>query len=127
MLTDGQLAEARAAALDAAAGSGIVAVYECAGLDIGGLDDWQQLRDTDHGVELIGYWGEAVTSPAQARALVDDTSARGLAGDLFVDGPSGRAPPGCTSRTPMPRTASAPAISTSTPSLRMRERVPRPA
>ena len=28
-------------------------------------------RALDHGVEVIGYWGEAVTSPAQARELID--------------------------------------------------------
>jgi predicted amidohydrolase YtcJ len=89
LLTTTQLAEARAAALDAAAAAGIVAVHECAGPDIGGLDDWQQLRDTAHGVEVIGYWGEAVTSAAQARALIGGTGARGLAGDLFVDGALG--------------------------------------
>jgi predicted amidohydrolase YtcJ len=89
LLTDEQLTEARAAALDAAAASGVVAVHECAGPEIGGLDDWQQLRSTDHGVEVIGYWGEAVTSPARARALLDDTGAQGLAGDLFVDGALG--------------------------------------
>ena len=89
LLTAEQLAEARAAALQAAAAAGIVAVHECAGPEIGGLDDWLQLRALDHGVEVIGYWGEAVTTPAQARALMDDTGARGLAGDLFVDGALG--------------------------------------
>ena len=49
------------AALDAAAAYGIVAVHECAGPDIGGLDDWRELRDIEHGVEVVGYWGEAVT------------------------------------------------------------------
>ncbi|OLT23870.1 hypothetical protein BJF78_31415 [Pseudonocardia sp. CNS-139] len=54
----------------------------------------------------VGYWGEAVTSPAQARELLLSTGAHGLAGDLFVDGSIGsrtaalRAPyadaPGCT-------------------------------
>ncbi len=89
LLTDDQRAEARAAALDAAAANGIVAVHECAGPEIGGLDDWHQLRALDHGVEVIGYWGEAVSSPAQARAVLDDTGAAGLAGDLFVDGALG--------------------------------------
>ena len=85
-----QRAEARVAALDAAAASGIVAVHECAGPEIGGLDDWYELRTlTAHGVQVIGYWGEAVTSPAQARALIEDTGAAGLAGDLFVDGALG--------------------------------------
>jgi predicted amidohydrolase YtcJ len=89
LLTAEQLAGARAAALQAAAAAGIVAVHECAGPEIGGLDDWLQLRAFDHDVEVIGYWGEAVTTPGQARALLDETGARGLAGDLFVDGALG--------------------------------------
>ncbi|BBY08984.1 amidohydrolase [Mycobacterium noviomagense] len=89
LLTTTQLGEARAAALNAAAAAGIVAVHECAGPDIGGLDDWHQLRNTNHAVEVIGYWGQAVTSPAQARAVVEATGAHGLAGDLFVDGALG--------------------------------------
>jgi predicted amidohydrolase YtcJ len=91
LLTDGQRTEARLAALNAAAANGIVAVHECAGPDIGGLDDWHELRTLSraHGVEVTGYWGEAVTSPAQARAVIEDTGAAGLAGDLFVDGALG--------------------------------------
>lgn len=89
LLTDDQRAEAQLAALDAAAAHGIVAVHECAGPDISGLDDWLKLRDVDHGVEVIGYWGEAVTSAAQAHAVLHDTGAAGLAGDLFVDGAVG--------------------------------------
>lgn len=92
LLTDAQLAEARAAALRAVAASGIVAVHECAGPEIGGLDDWLSLCAPNQdvpGVEVIGYWGEAVTTPEQARVLVQETGARGLAGDLFVDGALG--------------------------------------
>jgi predicted amidohydrolase YtcJ len=89
LLTDVQRAEARVAALEAAAASGIVAVHECAGPEIGGLDDWRELHAVKHGVQVTGYWGEAVTSPAQARALVEETGAAGLAGDLFVDGAVG--------------------------------------
>ena len=85
----GQRADARRAALDAVAAAGIVAVHECAGPEIGGSDDWDELRATEHGVEIVGYWGEAVSSAAQARALIDATGARGLAGDLFVDGALG--------------------------------------
>jgi predicted amidohydrolase YtcJ len=85
-LTPEQRRRARLAALDAAAALGIVAVHECAGPDIGGLDDWDELRVVDHGVEIVGYWGESVTSATQARELIDRTGARGLAGDLFVDG-----------------------------------------
>ncbi|WP_319452134.1 MULTISPECIES: amidohydrolase [unclassified Mycobacterium] len=89
LLTAAQRDEARRAALDLAARSGIVAVHECAGPDIGGLDDWHAVRATDHGVEVVGYWGEAVSSAADARELVAVTGADGLAGDLFVDGALG--------------------------------------
>jgi len=89
LLTWQQRDDARRAALDAVAAAGIVAVHECAGPQIGGAEDWQELRATEHGVEIVGYWGEAVSSAAQALALVEDTGARGLAGDLFVDGALG--------------------------------------
>jgi predicted amidohydrolase YtcJ len=88
-LTSQQRRYARLAALDAAAAHGIVAVHECAGPNIGGLDDWHQVREVDHGVEVVGYWGEPVTTSDQARDLIDATGARGLAGDLFVDGALG--------------------------------------
>jgi predicted amidohydrolase YtcJ len=92
LLTDDQRRQAQVAALDAAAASGIVAVHECAGPEIGGLDDWHELRALSAGacgVEVIGYWGEAVSSPAQARAVLEETGAAGLAGDLFIDGALG--------------------------------------
>lgn len=89
LLTDGQLAEARDTALQALAAAGIVAVHECAGPEIGGLDDWLQVAALNQGVEVIGYWGEAVTTSAHARTLMAETGARGLAGDLFVDGALG--------------------------------------
>jgi predicted amidohydrolase YtcJ len=89
LLTADQRAIARRAALDAAASLGIVAVHECAGPDIGGLADWAELRGTEHGVDVVGYWGQAVTTADEARALLDETEARGLAGDLFVDGALG--------------------------------------
>jgi predicted amidohydrolase YtcJ len=89
LLTAEQRAKARTAALDAAAAHGIVAVHECAGPDIGGLDDWLEIRDLVHGVEVVGYWGEAVAGADEARTLLAATGARGLAGDLFVDGALG--------------------------------------
>ena len=88
-LTPAQRAAARGAALDAAAAAGIVAVHECAGPDIAGLDDWHELRAFEHGVEVVGYWGEAVDTAKAAKSLIDTTGARGLAGDLFVDGAIG--------------------------------------
>jgi predicted amidohydrolase YtcJ len=88
-LTPEQRRHAQRSALDAAAALGIVAVHECAGPDIGGLTDWREVRDIEHGVEVIGYWGEAVSSAVEARELIARTGARGLAGDLFVDGALG--------------------------------------
>lgn len=88
-LTPDQRRDARLAALDAAAAFGIAAVHECAGPDIGGIDDWTEVRDTDHGVEIAGYWGQQVTTAEQARNLIQETKAHGLAGDLFVDGALG--------------------------------------
>jgi predicted amidohydrolase YtcJ len=88
-LTPEQRREARLATLDLAARSGIAAVHECAGPDIGGIDDWRELNAMEHGVEVVGYWGEAVASATQARELVLDAGVRGLAGDLFVDGALG--------------------------------------
>jgi predicted amidohydrolase YtcJ len=89
LLTPNQLHAARVAALDLAARSGIVAVHECAGPEIGGIDDWQALRTLDHGVDVVGYWGQAVRTAADARALYEETGASGLAGDLFIDGALG--------------------------------------
>ena len=89
LLTVGQRKDARRAALDAAAAAGIVAVHECAGPEIGGAEDWNELRANGHGVDIVGYWGEAVSSASQARALIEATEARGLAGDLFIDGALG--------------------------------------
>lgn len=88
-LAPAQRRRAQLAALDAAAAMGIVAVHECAGPDIGGLTDWDEVRDLEHGVEVVGYWGEPVSSAEQARELLARTGARGLAGDLFVDGSLG--------------------------------------
>ncbi len=67
LLTPAQRRAAQLAALDAAAGHGIVAVHECGGPDIGGLDDWHALHALEHGVEVTGYWGEAVQTAEQAR------------------------------------------------------------
>ena len=88
-LTPDQRRHAQLAALDTAAAFGIVAVHECAGPNIGGLADWNEVRGIEHGVEVVGYWGEAVGSAAEARELITRTGARGLAGDLFVDGALG--------------------------------------
>ncbi|WP_305091422.1 amidohydrolase [Prescottella sp. R16] len=89
LLTAGQRATARRAALDHVAAHGIVAVHECGGPDIAGLDDFRELLATDHGVQVRGYWGQAVDSPEAATELLAVTGAHGLGGDLFVDGALG--------------------------------------
>ncbi|WP_067475664.1 amidohydrolase, partial [Nocardia amamiensis] len=104
-LSRAQRDQARAAALDHAAAHGIVAVHECAGPEIAGREDLRELLDFDHGVQVRAYWGEAVRSAEQARALVEELGVHALGGDLFVDGSFGsrtawlRAPyadePGC--------------------------------
>ena len=66
-------------------------------------------RRPTHGVEVVGYWGEAVTTAGGgASAASTTTGARGLAGDLFVDGALGSRTAWLQpSPTPTPRTAAA--------------------
>lgn len=79
-------------ALRAAAAVGVVAVHECAGPLLTSADDLADVLDAGRRPDLpltVGYWAEAVTDPEQARALVALHGARGLAGDLNVDGSIG--------------------------------------
>jgi predicted amidohydrolase YtcJ len=95
---------AQRAFLADAAARGVAVVHECAGPDISSAADLAALLARP-GPEVVPYWGEAVDSPDAVRALLAATGARGLAGDLFVDGSIGsrtaalRAPyaddPGC--------------------------------
>lgn len=89
MITADTRRRARSAALDHAAAHGIVAVHECAGPIVSGLDDFRAVMESDHGVEVRGYWGEVVDTAERARQLLADTGAHGLAGDIFVDGSFG--------------------------------------
>lgn len=88
-ITPGQRRDAQRSFLNHAATKGIAVVHECAGPDISGIDDLADLLAADHGVEVIGYWGQAVSTPGQARELLEATGAHGLAGDLFCDGALG--------------------------------------
>ena len=88
-ITASQRRTAQNAFLAEAAARGIAVVHECAGPDVSGLDDLADLLAADHGVEVVGYWGEAVRTPAEARELLAATGAYGLAGDLFCDGALG--------------------------------------
>lgn len=81
--------DARRAALDHAAAHGVVAVHECAGPDITGRDDVRELLAFEHGVRVRAYWGEAVRTAEEAKALLADLGVHALGGDLFVDGSLG--------------------------------------
>ncbi|MHA6782797.1 amidohydrolase [Pseudonocardia saturnea] len=96
---------AQRAFLTDAASRGVGTVHECAGPDISSVADLAALLAAG-GPDVVGYWGEAVTTADEARDLLHATGAHGLAGDLFVDGSIGSrtaaltAPyadaPGCT-------------------------------
>ncbi|MBC6450660.1 amidohydrolase [Actinokineospora xionganensis] len=83
-ITPAQRAEAQTAFLLHAAEMGIASVHECAGPDISGTDDFADLLARTDGPEVVGYWGERGSADLAARL-----GARGLAGDLFVDGAIG--------------------------------------
>ncbi|GAB18473.1 hypothetical protein GOEFS_054_00870 [Gordonia effusa NBRC 100432] len=88
-LTPAQRVRAQSAALDHCAAQGIVAVHENGGPEISGLDDFGELAKVQHSVAVRRLWGAPVGSAEQATALLADTGAHGLAGDLFVDGSLG--------------------------------------
>lgn len=86
-LTDTQRRTAQLAFLDHAAAQGIAAVHECAGPDISGETDLAALLDLGADPtrpDVVGYWGEPGALDTARRV-----GARGLAGDLFVDGALG--------------------------------------
>lgn len=89
LLSREQRDAARRTALDLAAARGVVAVHECAGPDIEGETDLRELLAFEHGVQVRAYWGQPVRTADEARELVHDLGAHGLAGDLFVDGSLG--------------------------------------
>lgn len=64
-----------------AASVGIACVHECGGPDLAGADDFRELLAGQGKLpRVVGYWGAFGDAPA---------GARGLAGDLFVDGAFG--------------------------------------
>ncbi|MPY77132.1 MAG: amidohydrolase family protein [Actinophytocola sp.] len=88
-----QRASAQRAFLDTAAARGIVSVHECAGPDISGQADLAALiaLADDPGLpDAVPYWGELASSKDTAAVIrAKELGARGLAGDLFVDGAIG--------------------------------------
>jgi len=79
-------------ALRRAAAEGIVAVHECGGPLLTSAEDFADVLEMGGRPDLpatVGYWAEAVTDPAQARALAALHGAAGLGGDLNIDGSIG--------------------------------------
>jgi predicted amidohydrolase YtcJ len=80
-ITPEQRRTAQLAFLRDAASKGVACVHECGGPDIAGLADFHALLELDGPLpRVVGYWGDFGSRP---------TGARGLAGDLFVDGAFG--------------------------------------
>ncbi|MGL5849766.1 MAG: amidohydrolase, partial [Phycicoccus sp.] len=80
------------AALRRAASVGIVAVHECGGPLLTSAADFADVLTLGARPDLpetVGYWAEAVTDPEQARTLAALHGARGLGGDLNIDGSIG--------------------------------------
>lgn len=79
-------------ALLAAAEAGIGLVHENGGPTLSSEDDFADVlaagRRGDR-PQVIGYWAELVADQGSARALADRMGARGLAGDLNIDGSIG--------------------------------------
>jgi predicted amidohydrolase YtcJ len=90
-VTPRQRADAQRAALAHAAAQGIGALHECAGPDISSEDDLTALLALSRegaGPRVLGYWAEAVRTPADLDRI-RDLGAIGAGGDLFVDGSLG--------------------------------------
>lgn len=80
-ITRAQRDEAQLAFLRHAASMGVACVHECGGPDISGEDDFDELLSRSGDLpRVVGYWGAFGDLPR---------GARGLAGDLFVDGALG--------------------------------------
>jgi predicted amidohydrolase YtcJ len=80
------------AAMKSAAAAGIGLLHEMAGPDLSSAQDLEDVLaagDRRDGPQVFGYWAELVADEGQARALVARHGARGLAGDLNVDGSIG--------------------------------------
>ena len=80
------------AALGAAAAAGIGLVHENGGPTLSSEADFADVLRAGaggNGAQVIGYWAELVSDPESAAALATRMGARGLAGDLNIDGSVG--------------------------------------
>ena len=89
LTTDEERRHAAEVALAAAAALGVGEVHELGGPHLGPLADLTRVVDAGAlvGIRVVGYWGEAAGEAAFARMAA--VGARGLAGDLCVDGAIG--------------------------------------
>ena len=81
-----------ALALQAAAAAGIGLVQENGGRTLSGTDDFAEVLaagERGDGPQTIGYWAQLVADEADARDVATLRGARGLAGDLNIDGSIG--------------------------------------
>jgi hypothetical protein len=79
-------------ALLAAAEAGIGLLHENGGPTLSSEDDFADVLAAGRrgdGPQVIGYWAELVADQGAARAIADRMGARGLAGDLNIDGSIG--------------------------------------
>ena len=79
-------------ALRAAAAAGIGLVQENGGRTLSGTDDFAEVLaagERGDGPQTIGYWAQLVADEAEARDVATLRGARGLAGDLNIDGSVG--------------------------------------
>ena len=80
------------AAMLAAAAAGIGLVHENGGPTVSSEADFADVLaagDRGDGPQVIGYWGELAGDEESARTLASRMGARGLAGDLNIDGSIG--------------------------------------
>jgi predicted amidohydrolase YtcJ len=79
------------AALAAATAAGIGLVHEMGGPTLSSEADFADVLAAGHAgkAQVIGYWAELVSDPESAITLASRMGARGLAGDLNVDGSIG--------------------------------------
>jgi predicted amidohydrolase YtcJ len=81
-----------ALALQSAAAAGIGLVHENGGRTLSGTDDFAEVLtagERGDGPQTIGYWAQLVADEAEARDVAMVHGARGLAGDLNIDGSIG--------------------------------------
>jgi predicted amidohydrolase YtcJ len=79
-------------ALQSAAAAGIGLVQENGGRTLSGTDDFAEVLaagERGDGPQTLGYWAQLVADEAEARDVALLRGARGLAGDLNIDGSVG--------------------------------------